>query len=303
MPMISSRGLLSSRGFGQFGALPVPPVGTFGFVYIYPRYWNYSFANDTGVQAVTTSGNLSTSSGFRLSAIANGVKGWFILRPSSTGINYASRIPWSSLTSSKSYSLAQNTQFSVSTAVGNNSLGIITVNTPTGTTPGTNAITHSNETIAVGGNLLAPSYGGSSVSTSDHGLFSMTSAAIKQTNKYAFADGTATTGTNITLSSYFCAAAIGNAAFGIFSQAGGTANTSKYTHADDTTAVGSNLTATYQNGIGGWNNDVTGILGMGSSISNKWSFASNTSTGVTNFTSAGSGSIYGTSNGIPGVSA
>lgn len=306
MPMIATRGLMSSKGFGQFGGQLVPPTpGTFAYIIAAPSsFWKYTFASDTAVKGATISQYTQQSSS-RLAAVGNGVKGFFLVRKTSYGGTLATRMMWAAVTSTKDTQIA-GAFFTNSIAVGNATLGVFTPTPPGQTTPSpTNVITYAGETIASGTSLLGTVINGEGAGGPDYGLFLLSGGTQqKQTNKYFYADNSVTPGANLTISSYLTPAAIGNASVGIFSSANNNNITTKYTWSNDASVVGTTLVQRYSY-MGGWNNDTVGIIGGTSGANlNKWTFANDTCVGIP-VSSTGLVTpqyAYGTANGISGVS-
>lgn len=302
MPMIATRGLMSSVGFGQFIKKKLTG-GIFAQIIVSNNYWLYTFASDTAVKGISTGQSPLTN--MRFSSVGTPVRLWTSLR-SSIGTCVVQRMFWASQGSFTTFNLVPSSS-SINPGAANNSVtGIITTSTSSSATGTTDILSMTSDTIAQGSNLLGPCYGGSAaVGTPTHALFSLTGTAIKQTNKYAYADNSVVGGTNLTLTTYDRQAAIGNADHGIFCQGNNTVNTCKYVHAGDTAAASTVLSAANYL-AGGWNNDVGGTIAGSTSSWTKWEFAADTVAALTVSAVTGVGTspfVYGGANGIPGVSA
>lgn len=299
---------MSSRGLGQFSAKNLVP-GTFAVVVLGLGSWRYSFATDTAVQLLSSiDSNGTTPSGNRMTNVGNSVKAYLSVRSNSNGILFMKRMLWSAQKALKSVSLVPQVNNLSPTASGNSTVGVISNSSGASPSGAVDTITYSNDAVASGTTLTGQAYGGQSVATSDHALFALMGSSLQQTNKYGFADNSVVSGTNLTFTaSYSAGASIGNANVGIFTRANSTNLTCKYTHAGDTAANSTNLVGN-TSVVGGWNNDVSGVIPYGAATGQtnwtKWLFASDTVSAVLG-SSTGLGSAiyaYGCANGIPGVS-
>lgn len=303
--MIATRGLASSRGFGQF-VKPVSAViaGTFG-VYRSPAVATalkqYTYSNDTvGTYAASMTGDSSfnTVSQNRY-ALANGTKGIFGWMNAGNSTVTLTKLTWAAAASSAQSSI--NTSNLSATGSSNTTLGLIVTDATGGTT---NIWTFASETSALGHNLTTTWSVGMACGNSTEMIVALGNSTTS-TNKYVYASNTVTSATALTAAINKGAAA-GNDTVGVFIGfvASGSAF-SVYTWSGDTVGASTSLSG-QGNYSGSFGNALTGyFISTADPPSGKYNYASGTSAGaVSNGTSPGvSWGAYGTGNGTPGVSA
>lgn len=305
MPMIATRGLASSRGFGQF-VKPMSAVvaGTFG-VYRSPaqatQLKKYTYANDTvSIYPATMTGDssLTTVSQNRY-ALANGTKGIFGWMNAGNLTTALTKLTWASAATSSQSGI--NTGNAAATGASNMTLGLIVTDATGGTT---NIWTFAAESSVLGHNLTATWALGTACGNSTQAIVSMGNSTTA-TNKYTYASNTVASATALTAAINKGAAA-GNDTLGVFIGyvASGSAF-SVYTWSGDTVGASTSLSP-QSNYDGSFGNATTGyFISTADPASGKYNYASGTSAGATSSgTSPGvSWGAYGTGNGTPGVSA
>lgn len=300
MPITGSRGLMSSRGFGQFMRVNMV-AGSFALFMPSNTYYKYTFAADNWVYLFNA--GINTLSANQVSAVSNADKGYFTVRSNQNGFLYLELRYWAAYKGYKNVNLVPALNATTNAGAGNSVAGVMTSVASDTVAASTSVINYASNTVTGGTTLSGPCQTGEAVGAPDHILFALVGTSLPQTNKYFYTDNSVLPGTNLTFNIAIRSPSIGNATEGIFCQGGNTTNTCKYVHASDTCATSTVLLSkTYT--TRGFNNDVTGVIpkagGTGTIFHTLWSFANDS---VSASSANGFTCQCGAANGIPGLSA